>query len=150
MTYPHTESSILPGSYIFNSLYTTFNIPILLHSNSEDNVMTWVFMEVYIEQEKSHYIQHEWFVYRVVSLPFQTNLGNLGLKRADFILIRDQLWTIPWKISFALQDCLRKQVDFRGLHSPSSRMFHPDKQKVKQKWQEAHIGEQGVFDQIQI
>ena len=33
-------------------------------------------------------------------------------------------------------------VDFQGSLLPSSRMVHPHVQEVKQRWQEAYMGEQ--------
>lgn len=46
--------------------------------------------------------------------------------------------------------CPGKPVDFQGSPPPKSRMVHPEKKKIKQRWHKACMDEQGAPENAQI
>lgn len=72
----------------------------------------------------------------------KSRITTLAFSREDFGLSWDLSGRIPW----SAVSKRRKTCFFQKSPSPSSREVHPNKQEVKQRWQEACINEQGASD----
>ena len=75
----------------------------------------------------------------------KSRIATLSFRRADFGLLWDPSGRILWDTVPKRRSIQEELVDFQKS-PPSSRLVHPDKQEVKQRWQEACIDEQEAAD----
>ncbi|GAB0185859.1 hypothetical protein GRJ2_001051200 [Grus japonensis] len=91
---------------------------------------------------------HEMVEFRIVRGESKTKsrIPNLNLGRADFAC---SACVNPMECGPGENKTPGELVDFQGTSPPGSRMFCPDKQEIRQRWQEAWMDKQGALDKTQ-